>query len=111
MSKYTRLNTPINVGACYPNGSSFTSWYRVLQINDEPGEVTLCRPSDGWTLTAHGAALYDTPQGQQLLWDYSTEGRFLPAHCESGSNGVLIAREAKGQSSVLIERGDTNRFS
>lgn len=74
MSIYTRLATPIRTGECYRNGMSC---YKVLEAMPSIGEAILCRPSDGWTLLAHGAALYDTADGEQLMWDYSTRGRFV----------------------------------
>ena len=83
MSKYMRLSTPISVGTCYPQGSNYVSWYKVLSIGENT--ALLCRPKDGWTMIAHNPALYDTPQGQQLMWDYSTDGSF----CEGNRDKPL----------------------
>ena len=36
------------------------------------------RRQDGWELDAVGAALYDTPRGVEIQWDYSLHGHFVP---------------------------------
>lgn len=74
MKGYVRLGTPIRVGEYYRNGMSCC---KVLEAMSLRGEVLVCIPKSGWTMLAHGAALYDTPNGEQLLWDYSTNGRFV----------------------------------
>lgn len=40
--------------------------------------VHLRRLKDGWELDAVGAALYDTPRGVEIQWDYSLHGHFVP---------------------------------
>ena len=36
------------------------------------------RRQDGYELDAVGAALYDTPRGVEIQWDYSLNGHFVP---------------------------------
>lgn len=79
--KYVKLNQPVSLGCCYRNGMS---WYKVLEQHSN-GNMVLCRPTDGWTLVAHGAALWETDSGMQLLWDWSTHGRFEPRNKEVAS--------------------------
>ena len=75
--EHIRMGTPLRVGQRYRNGMST---YLVDAVG--PGYALAHRPSDGWTLMAHGPALYNTPDGMQLQWDYSTDGRFDPSKIE-----------------------------
>ncbi len=79
MSKYIKTTIPIYVGHIYTQGISI---YRVLQYDPVSGHAELCRPTDGWTLLARHAALYDTDAGLQLMWDWSTCGRFEESNIE-----------------------------
>ena len=70
---YNKTGEPIRVGETYRNGMSL---YKVETVESLLGFVRCHRPKDGWSLKAHGAALYRTPSGVQMLWDYSTNGHF-----------------------------------
>ena len=81
MKKYELLPVPIHVGEVHRNGMSL---YRVESRDDDclRPTVHLRRLKDGWELDAHGAALYRTDRGVELLWDYSKNGHFVPRESE-----------------------------
>lgn len=81
--EYTMLNTTIEVGEVYRNGQSLYLVQDIAEGYLAPA-LHLRRIKDGWELDAVGAALYSTPDGVQLLWDYSkhehwTDGGTLAA--------------------------------
>ena len=65
-----RRNEPLLVGGMYGQG---TSHYLVTEHLEGFTLPTVhLRRQDGWELDAVGAALYDTPRGVEIQWDYST---------------------------------------
>ncbi|MEG0769902.1 MAG: hypothetical protein RSG59_08255 [Ruthenibacterium sp.] len=68
-----RLSKPIRVGECYHND---TSCYEVREAMPSVGEALLYHPKDDFYVLVRGAALYDTPSGEQLLWSSFTLGDF-----------------------------------
>ena len=71
-----RRNEPLLVGGMYGQG---TSHYLVTEhLDGFLFPAVHLRRQDGWELDAVGAALYDTPQGVEIQWDYSLNGRFVP---------------------------------
>ena len=72
-----RLNEPLHVGSIY---TQHGAQYLVMEHLDDclfPA-VHLRLLKDGWELDAVGAALYDTPLGVEIQWDYSLHGHFVP---------------------------------
>lgn len=69
----SRLSKKIRVGESYHNG---TSCYEVRETMPSIGEALLYHPQDDFLVLVHGAALYDTPSGEQLLWNRFTLGDF-----------------------------------
>ena len=66
-------------GAAYPRFRPHRI-HRIMEHLDDclfPA-VHLRRLKDGWELDAVGAALYDTPRGVEIQWDYSLHGHFVP---------------------------------
>lgn len=106
MKGYTKLNTPIRVGEYYRNGISYC---KVLEAMPSQGKALVCIPKSGWTMLAHGAALYDTPNGEQLLWDYSTGGRFVDENKESTNTMQQVMKhmiiENGIPSTILVDNG------
>ena len=73
MKKYERLAEKPIPGKLYYNAGSY---YKITSPVDS-GEAVVVRPKDGYTLTAHGLALYRVDGDHiALQWDYSTGGRF-----------------------------------
>ena len=71
-----RRNEPLLVGGMYGQG---TSHYLVTEhLDGFLFPAVHLRRQDGYELDAVGAALYDTPRGGEIQWDYSLHGRFVP---------------------------------
>ena len=70
-----RLNEPLHVGGVYVQHGT-----KYLLTEHIDGylypSVHLRRLKDGWEIDAVGAALYDTPRGVEIQWDYSKNGHF-----------------------------------
>lgn len=69
-----KLGDPLLVGETYPNAGS---QYKVLEVEGAYGDAWVQNIKSGWVCKAHHPALYLMPSGQiELMWDYSTDGRF-----------------------------------
>lgn len=68
--KKTRINFTPSIGQVYANKGGGT--YECIKINSN-GLPTMRNVASGWTLTAHGIAIYDDGM---IDWDFSTNGRF-----------------------------------
>lgn len=71
MNYYKRLKEPIEAGKTYRNGASE---YLVESIYQDTACVS--RPKDGWRCLIHSPALYETSDGIQLQWAYSSCGHW-----------------------------------
>lgn len=71
--RYEELPDRPLVGEEYMNGNSR---YKVLKLAGDCSTAIVQRPLDSWTCVAHNPALYLVDGKMQLLWDYSTGGRF-----------------------------------
>lgn len=72
-----RRNEPLLVGGHVPDQG--TSHYLVTEhLDGFLFPAVHLRRQDGYELDAVGAALYDTPRGVEIQWDYSLHGRFVP---------------------------------
>lgn len=68
--KKTRINFTPSIGQVYANEGGGT--YECIKINSN-GLPTMRNVASGWTLIAHGIAIYDDGK---IDWDYSTGGHF-----------------------------------
>ena len=74
--KIIRRNEPLFVGNMYGQGHSH---YLVTEhLEGFLFPTVHLRLQDGYELDAVGAALYDTPRGVEIQWDYSLNGHFVP---------------------------------
>lgn len=71
-----RRNEPLLVGGMY--GQDTTHYLVTEHLEGFTLPTVHLRRQDGWELDAVGAALYDTPRGVEIQWDYSLNGHFVP---------------------------------